>query len=198
VLDAVAVAWAVLDRPAPAGPPLADARSLPPGVTANEGVRLTPRMLAFLRRLRALTPGDIPIHVNSGYRDARAQAAAMLRKLELGDDLVALYGRKVLSVLRQPPTLEAWTAEIERLARAGVEMSDHMDADALDLRTRGLSSSQLQRLVAAVRRAGARPLLETTPPHLHLDTLGAAGEPVLRIVGIREALAGGNVAARAW
>jgi len=145
---------------------------LPPGVTAGSEVELNPSLSFFLQRLRAAVP-DVPIHVNSGYRSPQAQARAMLAKVQMGENLSALYGAKAQALLRLPLDPRVWTAAIEALRRRGIYMSPHMRGDALDLRTRDLSPSQVAQLANAAARLGGRPLLESTPPHLHIDGIAA-------------------------
>lgn len=140
-----------------------------PGVTLNDGVELNPALSFFLQRLRATAPASVPIHVNSGYRSPAAQARAMLTKVQLGDNLRALYGAKVERLLSLPLDPAVWTQALQAMAAVGIYMSPHMRGDALDIRTRDLSQDQIAALVAAAHQLGARPLLESTPPHLHID-----------------------------
>jgi len=135
-------------------------------------------MGVFLARLRRVLPNNVPIHVNSGYRDARSQAQAMLTKVRLGDDLVKLYGEKVRMLLSLPLDVDTWTRTIQAMADRGIYISRHMRGDALDLRTRHMAPMQVQLLWRAVIQAGGRPLLESQPPHLHVDHLQGGGPTV--------------------
>ena len=55
----------------------------------NSGVVLTPEQTNYLNILSAKLPFDIV--VTSGFRTPEKQVRAMFTKIELGDDLIALY-----------------------------------------------------------------------------------------------------------
>ncbi|MCB9764962.1 MAG: hypothetical protein H6739_34635 [Alphaproteobacteria bacterium] len=148
-----------------------------PGVYMKRGVVLSPALLRFLARLRAVVPASIPLVVTSGVRTPEAQAAALQRKRTLGDDLYALYRRGhgpqiVASLLAVANTVPAMSAVLREWLARGVAMSRHMRGDALDLRIRGLSQEQLALLVMMCQRLGARAVVESRPAHLHIEGLG--------------------------
>jgi hypothetical protein len=129
-------------------------------------------MVDFLGALRKAVPASIPIYVTSAVRTVAEQASAMKTKRDLGDDLRALYGSKVSSVLAAPNTVAAMSAALQDLANRGVVMSRHMFGDALDLRVRYWTQEQRNIVGAAVAALGGKPQFETTPPHLHIEGLG--------------------------
>ena len=147
--------------------------SLPAGVTGNGGLHLNQRMVDFLGALRKAVPASVPIHVTSAVRTVAEQASAMKTKRDLGDDLRALYGSKVAPVLAAPNTVAAMSAALQDLANRGVVMSRHMFGDALDLRVRDWTQEQRNIVGSAVAALGGKPQFETTPPHLHIEGLGA-------------------------
>ena len=114
------------------------------GYTVGTNVRITTQeQRSFLKRLAAKLPFDF--FVTSGSRDAYEQAAAMLKKVELGgrEELTTLYADKVYA---------------------------NAVADAYpDIGTRTLSSEQIEELQKAVQQLGATSLLELVPPHLHVE-----------------------------
>jgi hypothetical protein len=134
--------------------------------------RLTVGMNRYVEALKAAAPG-VPIYVTSGERTPEEQADAMLKKLQLGGsaELYKTYqdDRAIASLLTVPPSTAAWADAIRRLAATGTTISRHLFGRAIDLRTKDLSASQIDTLKRAVAATGGRYLLESTPPHLHVD-----------------------------
>lgn len=154
---------------------------LAPGITVNDGVRLTPVLVAYLNRLRAALPAAVPLHVNSGVRTPSEQADAMWTKYQEAEakgtgggaaELIATYGAKADALFQVAHT--EWAALVEQAQADGTLFSRHLTGDALDVRTRDLTDSARADLIAAVKATGARPLYEGTPPHLHIDRIAAA------------------------
>lgn len=139
-------------------------------LTYNKGVIVSDEVRAWLERFRAAVPARIPIHVNSGRRTEEQQARAMLTKLAKGDDLVNVYGdrpqlRRLLALPREVP---AWTQEIMRQRREeGFVISRHLLSDAVDLRSQGRADDIA--IATQAMRLGARAVIETVPPHVHLE-----------------------------
>jgi len=136
-------------------------------VSASVEKRLTSGMRSYLDDLSEQI--DFDITVTSGNRDARAQAAAMLAKLQAKGEgeLRSVYRQNidlVEKLLKASRTEAAWTAIIEA---EGQKLSRHLWGGAVDLRSKDLTSSQLARVKAAVRATGGRWLLEYD--HLHVD-----------------------------
>jgi hypothetical protein len=126
---------------------------------------------ATLARIAARAAAEgIPVTATSGRRDAARQAAAMLGKVERGEDLLLLYRDKgqIAELLAGPRTIDAWAATIRRYAAAGRPLSSHLSGRAVDLRSRDLSASQLARLAELSRAEGARRAV-VEPDHLHLE-----------------------------
>jgi len=144
---------------------------VPPGVQAAGTPVLTLRQVAFLRQLRARVPAEIPLTVTSATRTPEAQARAMINKVQSGDNIRALYGRKVEALMSLPLDTGVWAKKIEDLYRSGVQMSDHMSGAALDLRNRDYTPDQQRIVVAAVQALGAKVVVESIPPHIHVEDL---------------------------
>ena len=147
---------------------------LPAGVTGNRGLSLNAGQVAFLRALRAAVPG-VPLHVTSATRTPERQAAALVTKRKLGEDLRRLYrsnGDIAAALMAAPNTTSAMAAIIRRYMNAGRYLSRHMRGDAVDLRTRNLSGAQRQQVLSAAGRLGARAIYETTPAHIHIERIG--------------------------
>jgi hypothetical protein len=148
----------------------------PSGVSGGSAVELNAPMIAFLTALRAKVPSSIAIYVTSGVRGATEQARALITKRkEAGDaGVYKLYGQKdlvqeILSVPNDQASMEA--VLIAQMAR-GRFLSRHMRKDALDLQRKYWSADQLNAVVAACQELGAKTLVESNPPHLHLERIG--------------------------
>ncbi len=68
----------------------------PAGWTYNRGTIMTDKTVKFMNLLRKEVPSTIPLHVNSMTRSPAAQARAIIAKINLGDDVVRLYGNSSL------------------------------------------------------------------------------------------------------
>ena len=60
------------------------------------GTIMTDKTVKFMNLLRKEVPSTIPLHVNSMTRSPTAQARAIIAKINLGDDVVGLYGNSSL------------------------------------------------------------------------------------------------------
>jgi hypothetical protein len=156
--------------PDPAPPPRPTAE--PAYIVVGRGVEdLRPEALDALQRWAlAVTArtGRRP-EITSGYRSPERQAAAMLEKLRLGDDLLALYrdDDTIRLLLSLPPTVEAWAPVLEERP-----VSDHQSGLAWDVRTRDRSDADVAAMVELARAAGLDPLVEAKPKHLHVELPG--------------------------
>lgn len=136
-----------------------------------------------------------PVVVTSAARTPTSQAEALRTKISLGDNIVRLYANKeaaksVLYAYKQAKhaggskaqVVAAMADVIQAQTEKGVYLSNHLREGAVDLRTRGLSGWQRKHLVAAVNGTpGVRTtLLESTPPHLHVEIEGAEPDMALR------------------
>ena len=141
------------------------------GWTQESGVVLAPDVEVWLAQLaRAAADAGLPaIHVTSGTRTAASQAAAMLAKVERGEDLAALYSddAAVAVLLGLPRTVDAWTAQIQTWVDSGRYLSAHLRADAVDLRSKDLSAEQVAKLRDVAKGLGAETIIESD--HLHLE-----------------------------
>jgi hypothetical protein len=150
--------------------------TLPPGVTGNAGLVLNSGQVAFLRALRAAVPG-VPMHVTSATRTPERQAAALVTKRSMGEDLRRTYRSNAdiaAALMAAPNTTSAMAAIIRRYMGQGRFLSRHMRGDAVDLRSRNLSVEQRNALIAGAQRLGARAIYETTPPHIHIERIGGS------------------------
>jgi len=136
-------------------------------VFAKDGVdlsTLSARALAVAELVGQAVDGIV---ITSTVRSPEQQAAAMLAKLDRGENLAALYGddaqiRELLAADRGQ-----WAGIIDRYARQGFPLSYHLTGDAFDVRIRDRSPSEIDAMVAAVERAGWDPVVESD--HLHVE-----------------------------
>lgn len=138
----------------------------------NVGIEnLTAGTLAWLRLYAiAAAAKGIPITATSGRRDPRRQAAAMIAKVERGEDLHALYrdDAQITELLSGPKTVERWTAIIEKYAANGKGISNHLSGRAVDIRSRDWTPTQLQEASALAAAMGARRAIIESD-HLHIE-----------------------------
>ena len=136
------------------------------------GVRLNARLREAAQKIADLLPFDIV--VTSGIRDAREQAQAMFTKIQLGDNLIEVYldDSFAQGVMDAYPDLDEATQFVQGYFDVG-KGSTHGKGDALDIRTTGgdsgqLDESQIAQLIDVVTTLGYYPFREYIPPHLHI------------------------------
>ena len=147
---------------------------LPAGVTGNTGLVLNEGQVSFVRRLRRALPG-VPLHVTSATRTPERQAAALVEKRKLGEDLRKLYRSNpdiADALMRAPNTTAGMAAVIRRYMNQGRYLSRHMRGDAFDLRSRNLTAAQRNQIIATAQQMGAKAIYETRPPHIHIERIG--------------------------
>lgn len=142
------------------------------GWSSAAGVKLSSDARAFLDAVAGRV--GFPLYVTSGERSAAEQARAMLKKVELGEDLadlLALYRRDDLveELYKLPLEQAAWEKAIQAQMDRGDFLSSHQRKGALDLRTKDKTAAQVDAMQAACEAEGARVVVEATPPHMHLE-----------------------------
>jgi len=159
--------------------------SLKPGVKLNSNLR------GAAQKIADLLPFDIV--VTSGIRTAREQAQAMFTKIELGDNLIAIYADDSFAqgVMDAYPNLNQATQFVQGYFDVG-KGSKHGKGDAIDIRTTGgdsgqLNESEIAQLISAVSELGYWPFREYSPPHLHIRVPAGEGRekkilPLLAVV----------------
>lgn len=138
------------------------------------GVRLPAAAGPLLDRLAAHL--DFQLEVTSGTRSASAQASAMAAKIQRGENLYDLYSQddlvsEVYQVIGSTtdPDIEAMAIVIDDQVQRGRYISRHLRGDALDLRTKSLSSAQLAQLGQVLDALGVSWLRESD--HIHIEGL---------------------------
>lgn len=157
-----------------------------PAYTVAEDVELAPRMRRVIARIarefRQRTGRGI--HVTSGTRSPRAQAAAMYFKLRRGQRLTRIYrdydaAAEIQRAYRRhrrrgrSACVRAMARVIRAQVRRGCFISRHLRASAADVRSRDMSRREQRIFRQVVSRHGEVSLLqEGTPPHFHLQLAG--------------------------
>ena len=141
------------------------------GYTVLSNVVMTPYLSRSAEKLADHLSFDIV--VTSGERSARAQAQAMFTKIELGDDLIAVYADDSFAqgVMDAYPDIDQATQFVQDYFNRG-RGSSHGRGLGLDIRTKDLSQSHINQLIQIVELLGWSPFLESTPPHLHISLPG--------------------------
>jgi hypothetical protein len=166
-----------------------------PGVYGDDkALILTRRMKVFLKQLRKKIGFDIV--VTSGVRDLRDQAGAMYTKLKTYGykSLVDLYPDELVAGMQNAGSADEVYRLLKQRVSSGMTVSRHLAGDAIDFRTRNLTTAQVSALKKAGEEMGAKVLWEED--HLHMQGFGSA-LPLWAWAGIGLAVAGA-VAGGAW
>ena len=133
------------------------------GYRVLSNVVMTPYLERSAGKLAAELPFDIV--VTSGLRTARAQAQAMFTKIELGDDLIAVYADDSFAegVIEAYPDIDRATQFVQGYANRGGG-SSHLRGLGLDIRTRDVGQSRINEMIEATAVSYTHLTLPTTTP----------------------------------
>ncbi len=122
---------------------------------------------SYLERLTKNINFDIV--VTSGTRSARQQAQAMFTKIELGDSTLRVYRDRQFaqSIIDVFPNIVEATKIVQEYADSG-KGSAHLRGLGVDIRSRSLTASQIQKIIDVSKTLNANAILERTPPHIHV------------------------------
>ena len=121
------------------------------------------------------------IVVTSGTRTATSQAEAMYTKLAGGDNLSIysdqdaatkikeIYEKGVKDKKKNGDLVKEMTKEIESQIEKGIYISKHLKKGAVDVRSRDMSAREKEAFKEAAKGVADIVILETTPPHFHLQ-----------------------------
>lgn len=121
------------------------------------------------------------IHITSGTRTPARQAAAMYNKLAQGDRLTIYRNQKAAQQIRKAydsakrsgnsrkEIISAMTEVISLQTKAGVFISKHLKAGAVDVQSKTMSPDEKAAFQEAAKETATSVLLETLPPHFHLQ-----------------------------
>jgi hypothetical protein len=97
----------------------------------------------------------------------------MAKKVALGEDLRKLYPDDFADAVRAAYPDQARMAQVVAGYAAQGRGSDHLQGNAVDLRSYTLNSGQIQTVITAAKRLGGSGMYETTPAHIHLSVPAA-------------------------
>jgi len=121
------------------------------------------------------------IVVTSGARTAKSQAHAMYGKLTGGDKLAiyknqaaALQIKKIYDeAVESKKTKNETIFDIEKVIKEQIKkqvyISKHLKENAVDIRSRDMSTDENNKFKMAEKGFTTRVILETTPPHFHVQ-----------------------------
>ena len=130
-------------------------------------------------RFHALTNKDIV--VTSGIRTSQSQAQAMYDKLAGGDDLAVYKNQTIAQAIRKiyiddtnanltkDIVIANIKNEIDHQVSQGVYISQHLRKGAVDIRSRDMTDGEKEKFKQAAAGIAETVILETTPPHFHVQ-----------------------------
>ena len=146
--------------------------------------------VGFMNKLRASVPPDIKLHVNSMQRTPAAQARTTITKINLGDDLLALYNDTLIlealnavgvtNKVKPDPLFTKSGKEFQILTKVyadqmarGKYISKHLLAGAIDIKVvkwnESVRKDNIDTVLKHAKKLGAKTAIyETTPPHIHI------------------------------
>lgn len=121
------------------------------------------------------------IVVTSGTRTSQSQAEAMFTKLAGGDNLAVysnqdaaqkikkIYDEGVKNKKNKAAVIDEMKTEIDGQIKKSIYISLHLKKGAIDVRSRDMSNAEKEHFKAAAKDVAVTVILETTPPHFHLQ-----------------------------
>jgi len=156
---------------------MAEHYSLKSGVTLDAEIEKKVKKIAD--KYFNLTKKDIVI--TSGTRSSSSQASAMYGKTSGGDKLVVYkdqtsakeilnaYDAGVKAKKSKAEIIADIKDEIDEQIKNGNYISKHLKKGAVDVRSRNMSESDKTNFKKAAAGVASTVILETTPPHFHLQ-----------------------------
>lgn len=125
------------------------------GVLQLADVRLTPKMVEFLRVLRMKVPARYPITVTCGLLSSRAQAHKLLDGPSLRGSYKTGFGPEIVEhLLGGSRSVQRYSSILLEYKREGKYLTHYLRGGAVDLR--GTSSEGRLAILTAVRDMGPR------------------------------------------
>jgi hypothetical protein len=176
--------------PPPPTSPTGSPTPAPPGqqidyYNVNPGVTVPPNILPQVGELAAdyYSATGRTLTITDGARSAGQQASAMLKKLNADgvEKVKRLYANKQLvrqvvqayqSCSTNPARLAAMTQAIQNQIDDGQYISRHLQGEAVDVSSRGMTAQYRQALIQSAHSAGGRVINETgsrAGPHFHVQ-----------------------------
>ena len=135
----------------------------------NNDVVLTDEQTNYLNILSSKL--DFDIVVTSGFRTPERQISAMFYKIEQGEDITKLYldNDFAQSVIDAYPDVKAGARAVQAYINRGGGKTMHLSGNAIDIRTKDLPQSKVDKIIETVENMGDRALYEPVPPHIDIS-----------------------------
>lgn len=151
--------------------------------TLNNDVVLSAAITAKVKKVadKFYKETNKKITVTSGTRTAQSQAAAMYGKLAGGDQLTVYsnqsaakkikkaYDDGVVAKKSKADIITEMKKVIDDQIKNGIYLSKHLKKGAIDVRSKDMSSDEKEKFKKAAKGIATTIILETTPPHFHLQ-----------------------------
>lgn len=121
------------------------------------------------------------ITVTSGTRTSQSQADAMYSKLSAGDKLTVYKNQSAATKIKKA-FVDGGNAKkskadiildiksvIDDQIKKGIYISKHLKKGAIDVRSRDMTRDEKETFKKAAKGVAVTVILETTPPHFHLQ-----------------------------
>jgi hypothetical protein len=124
---------------------------------------------------------NVKIHITSGTRSAASQAKAMYQKFKSGGKTSEYANKKAAEAIKKPyddglaagekeaDIIKKMTGVIEGQIKTNVYISKHLVKGAVDVRSRDMDKKQKDSFKQIAAKHAKKVILETTPPHWHLQ-----------------------------
>ena len=121
------------------------------------------------------------IVITSGTRTAASQASAMYKKFQAGGKTSEYKNKKAAEEVRKPydegieakkkeaDIVKEMTSVIAGQVKKGVYLSKHLVKGAVDVRSRDMDKTQKESFKKIAEKHATKVILETKPPHWHLQ-----------------------------
>lgn len=156
---------------------------MPENYTVGSGVTLTATVKSKVKKIAdayyAATKKQLT--VTSGTRSASSQAEAMYGKLAGGDKLTVYsdqvsakeikkaYDDGITAKKVKSAIIKDMATVIESQIKKGKYISKHLKAGGVDIRSKDMSAKEKEEFKKAAKGVATTVILETTPPHWHLQ-----------------------------
>ena len=121
------------------------------------------------------------ITITSGTRTAKSQASSMYGKLAAGSDMKVyrdqasaqaikkIYDEAVKANKTKIEIISELTQTIEKQIKEGKYISKHLKKGAVDVRSRDMTIAQKKQFRESAEATATKVILETRPPHWHIQ-----------------------------
>jgi tRNA nucleotidyltransferase/poly(A) polymerase len=133
----------------------------------SRDIEISPMAYSFLKSVSEKI--NFPIIITSGKRSLEEQASAMWKNMKKGgfERLIKTYPDELVKEMQFAKSKQDVLNILIKKQQEGYSISAHLSGEALDFRTKDLSSEQISELTSAAKESGAKTLNEGD--HLHVQ-----------------------------